>query len=604
MNRPLMKRNQPELTKEKIPMSQSWGKILKYCAAYLPYMGIALGLAIAATVLQILSPDFTRELTDVVTNGLPSLKEGVLVIGVIDFDRVNSIMIILAAFFSIAFILSTIQNFLMASLTAKIARKMRKDICDKIDRLPLRYFDNAQTGDVISRVTNDVDTISQTLNQSLPTMVSAICLLVGSVIMMFVTNWILALTAIISSVIGFGLMSVIMMLSRKHFMAQQIGLGTLNGQVEEVYSSHNIVKVYNGKVQVLSEFERVNQGLYDSAWKSQFFSGLMMPLMNFLGNLGYVSVCVIGAILVSRDTITFGVISAFIIYIKLFTQPLGQLAQASQTLLRTSAASKRVFEYLDEPELNPEIPSNHIEKAHGNVEFKNVKFGYLPNKTIIHNFSVKVEKGQKIAIVGPTGAGKTTIVNLLMRFYEPDSGAILLDGKPINTLSRANVHDQFCMVLQDTWLFEGTISENIIFSEKNITQEQVVKACKLTGIHHFIKTLPQGYNTILDDKANLSSGQRQLMTIARAMIKNAPLLILDEATSSVDTRTEVIIQKAMDTLMTGRTSFVIAHRLSTIRNADIILVLRDGDIVESGSHSELLQKNGYYAQLYNSQFEK
>jgi len=481
---------------------------------------------------------------------------------------------------------------------------MRNDISFKINRLPLKYFDQTSIGDTLSRVTNDVDAIGQTLNQSIATLVTAIVTFIGALIMMFYNSWILALTAVGASLIGFALMMIITRKSQKYFIAQQRGLGNIGGHVEEIYSSHNVVKVYNGGREAKRAFEKYNGDLYASAWKSQFLSGMMMPLMQFIGNFGYVAVCVVGAALAMNGTISFGVIVAFMMYVRLFTQPLSQMAQAANNMQRAAAAGERVFVFLDEPELTDESQKRFLlHDVQGAVEFKNVRFGYSPDKVIIHDFSARVKPGQKIAIVGPTGAGKTTIVNLLMRFYDLDSGQILLDDVPTDMVPRENVHEQFCMVLQDSWLFEGTIKENIIYSKPGITDEQVIDACKTVGLHHFISTLPDGYDTVLNDKASLSEGQKQLVTIARAMIENAPLLILDEATSSVDTRTERIVQAAMDQLTEGRTSFVIAHRLSTIRNADLILVMDHGDIIESGNHSELLAQGGFYAELYNSQFE-
>jgi ATP-binding cassette subfamily B protein len=482
---------------------------------------------------------------------------------------------------------------------------MRNGIADKINKMPLKYFDRTSFGDVISRVTNDVDAIGQTLNQSLDTLVRAVTMFVGSLIMMFHTNALMALTAVASSVVGFVFMVLIMMTSQKYFKAQQEGLGDINGHIEEIYSGHDVVKAYNGGAAAREEFERINGELCDSARKSQFLSGLMMPFMLFIGNAGYVAVCVVGASLALNGSISFGVIVAFMMYIRMFTQPLQQLAQSMQSLQRTAAASERVFEFFGEEELTDESgKENLLKNIKGDVEFKNVRFGYDKDKTIIHNFSASVKAGRKIAIVGPTGAGKTTLVNLLMRFYETDGGDISIDGVPIGRVTRENVHEQFCMVLQDTWLFEGTIKENIVYSKQNVSDGEVENACKAVGLHRFIKTLPDGYGTVLNDAASLSAGQRQLLTIARAMIQNAPLLILDEATSSVDTRTERLVQSAMDELTKGRTSFVIAHRLSTIKNADIILVLKDGDVVENGSHDALLAKGGFYAELYNSQFEQ
>ena len=576
----------------------TWGKLIKYCKKYLPVILIALGLAAVGVVFQIIGPNQLKDMTAQIMQGL---RPG----GAIDLKAVANIGILLVFFYAGSAILSFAENYIMATVTAKISRNMRTGISQKINRMPLKYFDKSSVGDVISRVTNDVDTIGQTLNQSLDNLVKAVTMFVGSLIMMFWNSWILALTAIGASLIGFVLITAIMKKSQKHFAAQQKGLGDINGHIEEIYSGHNVVKVYNGGKEAKKTFEKINASLFDSGWKSQFLSGLMMPIMSFIGNLGYVAVCVMGAVLTMKGKIDFPVIVAFMMYIRLFTQPLSQLAQSMQSLQRTAAASERVFEFFDEEELEDESEKiNQLENIKGNVEFKNVHFGYSPDKIIINDFSAHVKAGQKVAIVGPTGAGKTTMVNLLMRFYEIDSGEILLDGVPISRVTRENVHDQFCMVLQDTWLFEGTIKENIIYSKQGVTDEDVVAACKAVGLHHFIRTLPQGYDTVLGDKASLSAGQRQLLTIARAMIQNAPLLILDEATSSVDTRTERIVQAAMDKLTQGRTSFVIAHRLSTIKNADSILVMRDGDIVESGSHDALLQQGGFYAELYNSQFEQ
>jgi ATP-binding cassette subfamily B protein len=584
---------------------KTWGKLFNYCKNYLPTIITVLVLAALSAVFVILGPDKIKNMTDEIVKGLPGVVNGVPVLGAIDMSAVYSLGAVLVFLYACSFVFSFIENFMMATVTAKISKNMRTDISQKINRLPFKYFDKTSYGDVLSRVTNDVDTIGQTLNQSLDNLVRAIALFVGSMIMMFITNWIMALTAIGASLIGIVLMMVIMSKSQKHFVAQQQGLGSVNGHIEEVYSGHNVVKVYNGGKSAKKTFEHINSSLYNSSWKSQFMSGLMMPLMNFVGNFGYVAVCVVGAALVMNGTITFGVIVAFMIYVRLFTQPLTQVAQSMQHLQRTAAASERVFEFLAEEELTNESQKlQKLENITGAVEFKNVHFGYEKEKPVINDFSAKVLAGQKIAIVGPTGAGKTTMVNLLMRFYEVDSGEIRIDGIPTNQVTRENVHEQFCMVLQDTWLFEGTIKENIIYSKQGVTDEQVITVCKAVGIHQFIRTLPNGYDTVLNDKANLSAGQKQLVTIARAMIQNAPLLILDEATSSVDTRTERIVQEAMDKLTHGRTSFVIAHRLSTIRNADIILVMKDGDIIESGNHIELLAKGGFYAELYNSQFER
>jgi ATP-binding cassette, subfamily B, multidrug efflux pump len=580
-------------------------KLLGYCKKFLPAITIALISAFFGTVLQIIGPDKLKDLTNEIMKGLPTMIQGKPLVGAIDMTVVANIAWILVLFYGAAFVLNYVQSLIMATVTQTISKKMRTDISQKVNRLPLKYFDSTSFGDVLSRVTNDVDAIGQTLNQSLGTVITAITMLIGSLVMMLLNSWILALTAIGSSLLGVGLMMLIMKRSQKYFTEQQNELGRINGHIEETYTGHNVVKVYNGSRESKEVFEQSNRKLYNSAWKSQFLSGLMMPLMSFVGNFGYVAVCVVGAVLAMNGSITFGVIVAFMMYIRLFTQPLSQIAQAMNNLQRTAAASERVFAFLGESELENESEKQpRLTQVQGNVEFENVKFGYMPGKPVIHNFSAKIKAGQEVAIVGPTGAGKTTLVNLLMRFYDLDGGEIRVDGVPIQQVPRENVHGQFGMVLQDTWLFEGTIKENIIYSKEGVSEEEVIAACKKMGLHHFIMTMPDGYNTILSDKASLSEGQKQLITIARAMIQNAPLLILDEATSSVDTRTERIVQKAMEQLTEGRTSFVIAHRLSTIKNADLILVMKDGDIVESGNHMELLAKNGFYAELYNSQFEK
>lgn len=579
-------------------------KLLKYSKSYIPVILIALFAAAIGTLLQAIGPDKLKDITDEISKGLPAIINNVPVAESINMTVVINLAGTLAIFYAGATLLNFTQGFVMATVTQKVSKSLRTDISQKINRLPLRYFDKTSYGDVLSRVTNDVDTISQTMNQSVSTLVTSVVMFVGVLFMMFKNSWILSLTSVVASFIGFVLMMIIMKKSQKYFVSQQKSLGSINGHIEEIYSGHSVVKVYNAGREAKNTFEEINNELYDSAWKSQFLSGIMMPLMQFIGNFGYVAVCVVGAVLAMNGTISFGVIVAFMIYVRLFTQPLSQMAQAANSLQRAAAAGERVFEFLGETELENESNKTVVlENIKGDVEFRNVKFGYDPDKIIINDFSAKVEQGQKIAIVGPTGAGKTTIVNLLMRFYELDDGEILIDGTPISQVTRENVHEQFCMVLQDSWLFEGTIKENIIFSKEGVTDEQVVDACKATGLHHFINTLPDGYNTILNDKASLSEGQEQLITIARAMIQNAPLLILDEATSSVDTRTERIVQAAMDKLTVGRTSFVIAHRLSTIKNADIILVMKDGDIIESGNHDDLLVKGGFYAELYKSQFE-
>lgn len=592
------------VTEKPANLKATMKKLIVYCKSYVPVIVIALLAATIGTVLQIIGPDKLKDMTNEITKGLPAIINGTPVLGSIDMSAVTNLAWILVFFYAGSTLLSFAQTYILATVTQKISRNMRTDISHKINRLPLKYFDKTSYGDVLSRVTNDVDAIGQTLNQSIGSLVTAATMFIGSIVMMFYTNWIMALTAVGSSVLGFVLMAMIMKKSQKHFIAQQRDLGNINGHIEEIFSNHNVVKAYNGGKEAKRTFEEINGKLYSSAWKSQFLSGLMMPLMQFIGNFGYMAVCVVGAALAMNGTISFGVIVAFMLYIRLFTQPLSQIAQAANNLQRTAAAGERVFEFLDEPEMADESQKlKTLQNIKGNVEFKNVKFGYVPEKPAIHDLSVKISQGQKVAIVGPTGAGKTTIMNLLMRFYEVDGGEILMDGTPISQVPRENVHEQFCMVLQDSWLFEGTIKDNIIYSKPNVSDQAVIDACKTVGLHHFINTLPEGYDTILNDKASLSEGQKQLVTIARAMIQNAPMLILDEATSSVDTRTERIVQMAMDKLTEGRTSFVIAHRLSTIKNADLILVMKEGDIIEIGNHEELLLKGGFYAELYNSQFE-
>ncbi len=579
-------------------------KLIKYAKNYVPAIIIALVFSLVSTLLQILGPNKLREMTDIILLGLPRIVDGVQVSQGIDMDAVGRVGFILIFFYSVSLILGFAQNFIMSTVTQRISRKMRSDISSKINKLPLQYFDNTSHGDVLSRVTNDVDTVGQTLGQSVGNLVTAFAMFFGSIVMMFYNSWILALTAIVSGIAGILLMAFIMSKTQTYFKKQQEDLGAINGHIEEMYSGHNVVQVYNYSEKSKTIFEKINTKLYDSAWKSQFLSGLMMPMMGFIGNFGYVVVCVVGAALAMNGTISFGVIVAFTIYIRLFTQPLSQFAQSFNNLQRTAASGERVFELLEESELSKEEDKpSLLENIRGDVDFVNVKFGYSPEKIVINNFSASIKAGQKVAIVGPTGAGKTTIVNLLMRFYEIENGDILIDGKSIREVPRENVRDQFSMVLQDTWIFEGSIKENIVYNKENVSDEEVIEVSKAVGIDHFIKTLPDGYETILSDKDSLSAGQKQLITIARAMIHGAPLTILDEATSSVDTRTERMVQIAMDKLTKGRTSFVIAHRLSTIKNADLILVMADGDIVESGNHEELLAKGAYYSDLYNSQFE-
>ena len=578
-------------------LKTSLSKLFRYIKKYLPLIIPALLLAITSAIFSIIGPDKLSDITDTITKGL---------VAGIDLEKIKDIGIFLIIIYSLGAIFNYISGLIMAIVTNKCAKNLRKDISEKINRLPLKYFDKNSYGDVLSRVTNDVDTIAQSLNQSLGNLVSAITLFFGALIMMFVTDFTMAITAILSSLIGFAFMMVILKRSQKYFNEQQKQLGNLNGHIEEIYGGHNIVKVYNAMDEATDEFDKINERLYQSNRKSQFLSGLMPPFMSFIGNFGYVAVCVVGALLVMNDKITFGVIVAFMIYIRLFTNPLTQIAQGMTSLQSTGAASERVFNFLEEKEMDQEENKKVLERdeVKGNIEFKNIEFGYDSDKTIIKNFSAKAKSGEKIAIVGPTGAGKTTIVNLLMKFYEINKGDIIIDGISIHDLTRENIHDLFTMVLQDTWVFNGTILENIKYNNESISDDDVKRVCKVVGLDHYIKSLPQGYNTILNEVESLSSGQKQLLTIARAMLDDKPFLILDEATSSVDTRTEELVQVAMDKLSENKTSFIIAHRLSTIKNADLILVMKEGNIIEQGNHKSLLKKNGFYADLYNSQFQK
>lgn len=525
----------------------------------------------------------------------------------IAMDRVKSIALLLAILYILSALFNYIQNFSMTTVSNHFAKNLRSRISTKINKLPLKYFDTHENGDVLSRVTNDVDSIAQNLNQSLASLVSSSTLFLGSIFMMFITNWVMAITAIFASFIGFCFMFFILGKSQKYFSQKQIELGKLNGYIEEIYSGHNVVKVYNGTDDAVREFQTLNAKLYECNCKSQFLSGLMQPIMGFVGNFGYVAVCIVGALLAMNGYITFGVIVAFMIYVRLFTNPLSQIAQAMTSLQSTAAAAERVFEFLDEKEMSTqEEIRKHLSKSKvkGEIEFKNVKFGYDPGRMIIKNFSAKAEPGQKIAIVGPTGAGKTTMVNLLMKFYEINAGDIFIDGISTKELTRENVHDLFIMVLQDTWLFDGTIAENIRFNKKDVSEQEIWQALRTVGVDHFVRTLPGGLDSKINDSDSISQGQKQLLTIARGMIEDAPFLILDEATSNVDTRTEELVQKAMDKLTEGRTSFIIAHRLSTIKNADLILVMNEGNIIEQGTHDELMAQGGFYEKLYNSQFEK
>ena len=583
------------------------GKLVRFCRKYVPAIIVALVLGAAGTICQIIGPDKLKDMTNEITKGLPAVVHGKPVLNSIDMGAVARIGWLLVVLYVGYALLSYIQSWMMATVTQRTAQELRESISKKINKLPLSYFDKASYGDVLSRVTNDVDAIGQTLGQSLGSLITSATLFVGALVMMFYNNWIMALCAIGSSIIGLIIMMVIMKASQKYFTRQQVALGDVNGHVEEMYAGHTIVKAYNGEADSIRRFERYNADLYDSGWKSQFLSGLMMPLMNFVGNFGYVVVCVVGAALAMDGQIEFGVIVAFMMYIRLFTQPLSQFAQAFQNLQRCAAASERVFGFLEESEMADESGKQALlgaqgHEVHGDVEFSHVRFEYEAGKPIINDFSASVSSGQKVAIVGPTGAGKTTMVNLLMRFYEIAGGSIAIDGVDTKSVPRWNVHDQFSMVLQDTWIFNGTVRENIAYSKPGVTDEQIISACKAVGLHHYIMSMPNGYDTVLDENSSLSAGQKQLLTIARAMVQDAPILILDEATSSVDTRTEELIQKAMDALTVDRTSFVIAHRLSTIRDADMILVMNHGDVIERGTHEELLAAGGFYADLYNSQF--
>lgn len=574
----------------------TWKKLIVYCKAYWVMLAVAFIGAIGGTVFTLVGPGKLSELTKIISDGISAG---------IDLGAVKAIGLTLLLFYSCSAVLSFLQHFITATATQRISRQMRRDISRKINRLPMSYYSHTSTGDVLSRMTNDVDTIGQSLNQSLGNIVSAVALFLGSLIMMLATNVTLAVTAVATTVIGFALMTIITSRSQKYFVRQQIHLGELNGHIEEIYSGHTVIKAYNGESGAQRAFDTLNDKLRDSAFKAQSLSGLMMPLMNFIGNLGYVAVCALGAVMTMQGKIGFEIIVAFMVYVRYFTQPLSQMAQAAQTLQSTAASGKRVFEFLEAEEMEDESAKTaSLSAVKGKVNFEHVSFGYDAEKLILRDFTAQADPGQKIAIVGPTGAGKTTLVNLLMRFYETSGGEIRIDGVPIRDVTRETVHSQFCMVLQDTWTFEGTVRENLVYCTEGVSDEKMKQACKAVGLDHFIRTLPHGYDTVLGDETSLSQGQKQQLTIARAMIADKPMLILDEATSSVDTRTEQQIQLAMDQLMHGRTSFVIAHRLSTIKNSDLILVMKDGDIIESGSHDQLIRQGGFYAGLYNSQFEQ
>ena len=585
-------------TKEKADF-KALGKLLKYCKTYVVAIIVALIFAMIAAITSIIGPNKINDLMDVIESGIKSIDG----IHMPDFLKICYFLI---SIYILGAIVNYGQQFIIADVTQKTSKRLRSDINKKINQLPLSYFDTTTRGDILSRITNDVDTISQTLSSTISNLVNAITLFIGVIIMMFLVNWVLALVTITSSVIGFLLIFLILSFSQKYFNKRQKNLGDMNGHIEEIYSNHHVVKSYNGENKAIEQFNVINNELYRNNYKSQFLSGLMQPIMNFSGNLSYASIFIVGVFLIlnGNPNVGFGTIISFTIYARLFSQPLSTFAQLFTSIQQASAASKRVFEMLEAPNLEDESKKDKkLEEVKGDVEFRNVQFGYNDNNIIIKNFSIKLKSGQKVAIVGPTGAGKTTIVNLLMRFYEVTSGDILIDGVSIKDMKREEVHNLFDMILQDTWLFHGTVRENLVYNKENVTEETLDKVCKAVGLHHFIQTLPNGYDTILDDSINISEGQKQQLTIARAMLKDAPLLILDEATSSVDTRTEIVIQNAMDQLTIGRTSFVIAHRLSTIKNANIILVMNKGDIIEQGTHEQLLAKKGFYAELYNSQFE-
>lgn len=586
----------PRMPTEKAnDFGKAWGRLFGYMHRYRIAIAAAVVMACIGTVLTLLGPNMLSDMTDLIQEGI---------FGTMDLEAVVSIALTLVVIYATSSILTFLQQYIMTTVSQRTAYSFRRDISGKINRLPLRYFDSSTTGDVMSRVTNDVDTVGQSMNQSISTLVTSVTLLFGSIIMMIWTNWVMAATAILSSLLGFVFVFIVMSRSQKYFTRQQRDLGRMNGHVEEIYTGQKIMKAYGGEDSARKEFDGINDDLFRSNFMSQFLSGMMQPFMNFIGNFGYVMVCIVGAVMYVGGSISFGTIVAFMVYVRLFTQPLTQLAQAFSSMQSVAASAERIFAFLDEREMENESEKNvRIDDVKGHVEFKDVHFGY-GDREIIHGFSADIQPGQKVAIVGPTGAGKTTMVNLLMRFYDVKSGDILIDGVSVNRMRREDVHDLFCMVLQDTWLFEGTIRENIVYnSRETVTDERLDEVCRAVGLHHFIETLPNGYDTVLGDNATLSAGQRQQITIARAMVDGSPLLILDEATSSVDTMTEKVIQDAMDRLTKGRTSFVIAHRLSTIRNSDLILVMKDGNIVEQGTHDELLEKGGFYADLYNSQFE-
>ena len=573
----------------------AWKRIIVYLGKDRRILWASLILSFMSTILTLIGPGKLTEITDKISEGLG---------GAMDIDGIAGLVIVLVAIYTAGLVLSVIENYMVATLSQRTAGRLREDLSSKINRIPLSYFDSTSTGDTLSRVTNDADRVGESTDEGLGTFISEITLLIGALVMMVYTNITMAMAAILPTVAGMLMMLLIMRKSQKYFQNQQRNLGDMNGLVEETYSGHTVIKAYNAEGRFGKRSVTVNEDLCRSAFASQFLSGMMMPLMSFIGNFGYVMVCIVGALLALDGQISIGVIVAFMIYVRLFTQPLSGMAQAFTSMQTAAAAGERVFEFLDLPEMvKDETEPFDSSKVKGEVEFRDVHFGYVPGKEIIHGFSLKVKPGQKVAIVGPTGAGKTTMVNLLMRFYEVNSGDILIDGRSIKDMSREEVHDCFSMVLQDTWLFAGTVRENVVYSKEGVTDEELTDACEAVGLYHYVETLPDKYDTVLDDVSSISVGQRQQITIARAIVQNAPLLILDEATSSIDTRTERKIQEAMDRMMENRTSFVIAHRLSTIRNADVILMMKDGNVIEQGSHEELMRAGGAYCELYNSQFD-
>lgn len=557
----------------------------------------SLFLAVLSAIMAIIGPGYLSQITDIMKNSL---------MGEIDLQGIKKVGIVLLVIYASSALFNYIEHYIMSTVTLHLSKKLRNDLSEKINRVPMSLFNTSSHGDILSRVTNDVSTLQQTLSNSMPSMISSAAQFAGCVVIMFITEWRMALGAICSTIVGFIIMGAVMSRSQKFFKARQNNLGTLNGFIEEMYTGHDVVRLSRANKNIKDKFSELNKTVYDAEWKSQFLSGIMQPLMTVIGNLGYVAVCIIGAVLVINGKITLGVIVAFIMYVRLFTTPLSTIAQGMTSMQSAAAAGDRVFDFLDEEEMSDESQKKEAPAdIRGEVEFENVRFSYPdnPDKIIIKNFSAHVKPGQKVAIVGPTGAGKTTMVNLLMRFFEVNEGRILIDGIPTSEMKRDSIHSMFSMVLQDTWLFEGTVKENLVYNKEGVSDDDIISACKACGIYHFIISLPHGFDTVMDENTTISAGQKQLFTIARAMIQNSPMLILDEATSSVDTRTELITQRAMDSLMENRTSFVIAHRLSTIKNADLILVMKDGDIIEQGNHKELLEKNGFYAELYNSQFD-